>query len=74
MNNLDSPFGGMNMIFAGNFAWLPPVIAHEHAAQCSCTVEKNATSLWDQEAAIGKVLWHQVTMVVILHQNMQQWT
>lgn len=26
MNNLNMPFGGLNMIFAGNFAQLPPVI------------------------------------------------
>jgi len=70
MNNLDSPFGGMNMMFAGDFAQLPPVIGREHAALYSGTVGKNATSLRDQEAAIGKALWHQVTTVVILHQNM----
>ena len=72
MNNLDSPFGGMNMIFAGDFAQLPPVIGCEHASLYSRTVGKNATSLRDQEAAIGKALWHQVTTVVILHQNMRQ--
>ena len=31
-----------------------------------------AVSLRDQEAAIGKALWHQVTTVVILRQNMRQ--
>jgi len=30
--------------------------------------------LYDQQAAIGKVLWHQVTTVVILRQNMRQHT
>ena len=30
------------------------------------------TSLYEQQAAIGKALWHQVTTVVILHQNMRQ--
>ena len=72
MNILDSPFGRMNMIFAGDFAQLPPVIGREHASLYSRTVGKNATSLRDQEAAIGKALWHQVTMVVILRQNMRQ--
>ena len=66
MNNLDVPFGGLNFIFAGDFAQLPPVIGHEHASLYSRTVGMKATSLRDQEAAIGKVLWHQVTMVVIL--------
>ncbi|KAF8235691.1 hypothetical protein L208DRAFT_1153254, partial [Tricholoma matsutake] len=31
-------------------------------------------SLCDQEAVSGKALWHQVTTVVILHQNMRQQT
>jgi hypothetical protein len=35
-------------------------------------IEKNTTSLCDQEALIGKALWHQVTTIVILHQNMHQ--
>jgi len=32
LNNPDTPFGGMNMIFAGNFAQLPPAIGGEHAS------------------------------------------
>jgi hypothetical protein len=32
MNNLDTPFGGMNMMFAGDFAQLPPVIGQQNAA------------------------------------------
>ena len=31
LNNPDTPFGGMNMIFAGDFAQLPPAIGGEHA-------------------------------------------
>lgn len=65
-------FGGLNMIFAGNFAQLPPVIGHEHSSLYSHTVGMNATSLRDQEAAIGKALWHQVTTIIILRQNMRQ--
>jgi Helitron helicase-like domain at N-terminus/PIF1-like helicase len=72
MNNLDTSFGGLNMIFAGDFAQLPPVIGQEHSSLYSRTVGKNTTSLHDQEAAIGKALWHQVTTVVILRQNMRQ--
>ena len=73
MNNLDVPFGGLNFIFAGDFAQLLPVIGHEHASLYSHTVGMKATSLQEQEAAIGKALWHQVT-TVILHQNMRQQT
>jgi hypothetical protein len=74
MNNLDVPFGGLNFIFAGDFAQLPPVIGHENASLYSRTVGMKSTSLRDQEAAIGKALWHQVTTVVILRQNMRQRT
>ena len=74
MNNLDAPFGGLNFIFAGDFAQLPPVIGHEHASLYSHSVGTKATSLRDQEAAIGKALWHQVTVVVVLRQNMRQQT
>ncbi|KAF8240026.1 hypothetical protein L208DRAFT_1556631 [Tricholoma matsutake] len=66
MNDLNSPFRGLNMIFTGDFAQLPPVIGQEHVSLYSCTVGMNATLLHDQEAAIGKALWHQVATVVIL--------
>jgi hypothetical protein len=72
MNNLDVPFGSLNFIFAGDFAQLPPVIGNEHASLYSRTIGMKATSLREQEAAIGKALWHQVTTVVILRQNMRQ--
>lgn len=72
LNNLDTAFGGLNMIFAGDFAQLPPVIGHEHTALYSHTGGDNAVSLCEQQAAIGKALWHQVTTVVILCQNMRQ--
>ena len=74
MNNTEDPFGGMNMIFAGDFAQLPPAIGQEHASLYSRTVGSNPRSLREQEAAIGKALWHQVTTVVILRENMRQKT
>ena len=74
LNNPDTPFGGMNMIFAGDFAQLPPAIGGEHASLYSRTAGRNPTSLYEQQAAIGKALWHQVTTVVILRQNMRQRT
>ena len=74
MNNAEEPFGGQNMIFAGDFAQLPPAIGQEHASLYSRTVGSNPRSLRDQESAIGKALWHQITTVVILRQNMRQKT
>lgn len=61
------------MIFAGDFAQLPPAIGQEHASLYSRTVG-TTSSPQDQEAAIGKALWHQITTVVILEQNMRQKT
>src|SRR6202008_3713683 len=72
LNVADLPFGGMNMLFAGDFAQLPPAIGQEHASLYSRTVGSKSTSRRDQEAAVGKALWQQVTTVVILRQNMRQ--
>ena len=74
MNNAEDAFGGLNMIFAGDFAQLPPAIGQEHASLYSRTVGSNPRSLRNQEASIGKALWHQVTTVVILRENMRQKT
>jgi Helitron helicase-like domain at N-terminus/PIF1-like helicase len=71
-NQSDLPFGGMNMLFAGDFAQLPPAIGGEYAALYSRTVGNNSTRRRDQESAVGKALWHQVTTVVILRENMRQ--
>src|ERR1700690_1057949 len=71
LNEMEVPFGGLNMIFAGDFGQLPPVIGQEHASLYSHTVGSTGSHA-DQEAAIGKALWHQITTVVILQQNMRQ--
>jgi hypothetical protein len=73
-NKPDSPFGGMNMVFCGDFAQLPPVPGGESKSLYSHTIGALGTSLASQEEAIGKALWHQVTTVVILRQNMRQRT
>ena len=69
----DEPFGGINFIFAGDFAQLPP--ARSGAPLYSGNVGTqvhSGQSLEQQESAIGKALWHQITTVVILCQNMRQ--
>jgi hypothetical protein len=69
----NEPFGGINFIFAGDFAQLPP--ARSGAPLYSGSVGTQVDSgqwIGGQEAAIGKALWHQVTTVVILRQNMRQ--
>jgi len=68
----ESPFGNMNMIFAGDFAQLPPPVGGEKASLFSRHVGWSANSLFDQESAIGKAIWHQIDTVVILTENMRQ--
>jgi len=68
------PFGGINIVFAGDFAQLPPVVGHSLFSGNIGTQLDSAPTVADQEAAIGKALWHQITTVVILKQNMRQKT
>ena len=68
----DVAFGGMNMIFAGDFAQLPPAVGGERVSLYSRVIGAVGTDLKSQEEAIGKALWHQVDNVVILRKNMRQ--
>ncbi|PBK59896.1 hypothetical protein ARMSODRAFT_898713, partial [Armillaria solidipes] len=72
MNKPELPFGGMNMIFAGDFAQLPPAIGGERASLYGPSDGLFASNKKSQETAMGKAIWHQVTTVVILRQNMRQ--
>ncbi|OCH89707.1 hypothetical protein OBBRIDRAFT_697309, partial [Obba rivulosa] len=69
----DRPFGGKSVVFAGDFGQLPPP-GHGAAALYSGGVGTTlrADTLRGQTAALGKALWHQVTTVVLLRQNMRQ--
>jgi len=67
------PFGGINFIFAGDFAQLPPARSGPPLYSGSIgTQVHSGQTMQGQESAIGKALWHQVTTVVILRQNMRQ--
>ncbi|KAI5886715.1 uncharacterized protein SCHCODRAFT_01177116 [Schizophyllum commune H4-8] len=60
------------MIFAGDFAQLPPVqgpLLYDRKVQTD--VERKRMSLAVQMNIIGKAMWHQVTTVVILSENMR---
>jgi hypothetical protein len=72
LNIYDKPFGGMNMVFAGDFAQLPPAIGGENISLYSRFIGARSSDKKSQEESIGKALWHQVTTVVILRQNMRQ--
>jgi hypothetical protein len=73
-NELEEPFGGINMIFAGDFAQLPPVKGAALYSRTIGTQLMSRMSVKAQEETIGKALWHQVTTVVILRENMRQTT
>jgi hypothetical protein len=64
----------MNMIFAGDFAQLPPVGGSHLFSPDSKVpaVHSNGQKLAEQKASVGKILWRQVDTVVILKQNMRQ--
>ena len=66
------PFGGLNMVFSGDFSQLPPAVGGEHVSLYSRSIGAFATDKKSQEEAIGKALWHQITTVVILRKNMRQ--
>ena len=74
LNEFELPYGGMNMIFSGDFAQLPPVFGSPPYSGTVGTQLMSHMTVQGQEAAIGKSLWHQVTTVVILRKNMRQKT
>jgi hypothetical protein len=65
-NTADTPFGGINMIFAGDFAQLPPVGGDSLYSGTVGTSVNTSQTVRGQQSAIGKALWHQITTVVIL--------
>ena len=72
LNNAETPFENLNMVFSGDFAQLPPAMGGEHASLYSRHIGAISSNSKSQEEAIGKALWHQVTTVVILRENMRQ--
>ena len=64
LNTPDLSFGGLNMVFSGDFAQLPPAVGGEDVSLYSRSIGSIATSKKSQEESIGKALWHQFTKVV----------
>ena len=60
-NMTEVPFGGLNMIFAGDFAQLKPVFGSPLYSQTVGTSVDASMSVRSQQSAIGKALWHQIT-------------
>ena len=66
------PFGNLNMVFSGDFAQLPPALGGENVSLYSRMIGSISTDIKSQEEAVRKALWHQMTTVVILRENMRQ--
>src|SRR6202041_342640 len=60
---LNMPYGGINMIFSGDFAQMPPVFGSPDYSGTVGTQLMSCMTVQGQEAAIGKALWHQVPTV-----------
>jgi hypothetical protein len=76
-NEPNKPFGGVNVVFSGDFSQLPPVGGGESISLYNGSIGSqiySGLSHYGHESAIGKALWHQVTTVVILGENMTKKT
>jgi hypothetical protein len=56
LNNPEEPFGGLSMLFAGDFAQLPPVVGDKHSSLYSQKIGIVASYQKSQEEAVGKAL------------------
>ncbi|RDB20445.1 hypothetical protein Hypma_012444 [Hypsizygus marmoreus] len=65
-----APFGGINIIFAGDFAQLPPVKETRLYAKLKPTTPSSTP--YAQKAALGRALWLSVDTVVILKTPQRQ--
>jgi hypothetical protein len=65
----ESPFGGINIIFAGDFTQLPPVGETKLFSHINT---HNITTKQGQDNVFGKLLWLSVKTVVILTEIMRQ--
>ncbi|KAJ3512338.1 hypothetical protein NMY22_g15363 [Coprinellus aureogranulatus] len=71
LNNSEESFGGLHMIFAGDFAQLPPAVGGEPTSLYG-HIKYLPGNLNKQKEVIGQSIWHEFTTVVMLKQNMRQ--
>ncbi len=64
-----SPFGGINMVFAGDFLQLPPVGGRTLYA---VSKKDSALTVEKQKNVMGRLLWLGVKQCVLLHRQMRQ--
>ncbi|THH26548.1 hypothetical protein EUX98_g7646 [Antrodiella citrinella] len=71
--NTLEPFGGKNIVLAGDFAQLPPIGGPAVSLYSrSIGLQSAARTLEMQKKTMGKALWHLIKIVVILRKNMRQ--
>ncbi|KAJ7086286.1 hypothetical protein C8R43DRAFT_835184, partial [Mycena crocata] len=68
----DLAFGGINIIFAGDFAQLPPVLQKRLYTDLTAKQIHDAGTTRGQKVIFGKLLWLSVNTVVMLTENMRQ--
>ncbi|KAJ7733308.1 hypothetical protein B0H16DRAFT_1468145 [Mycena metata] len=68
----DDSFGALNMVVAGDFAQLPPMSGPSLYSGKVTLQVSDAMDQRNQNAVLGKILWHQFNTVVILRKNMRQ--
>lgn len=68
----DIPFGGVNLIVAGDFAQLPPAKGCALYSGEVSKVQLPRQIQSDQENTLGMLLWHHFVTVVLLKENMRQ--
>ena len=68
----NSPFGGINIIFAGDFAQLPPVGETRLSANIDTSQIATQSTSHQTDIVYGKALWQLVDHVIILNESMRQ--
>ena len=66
------PFGGINVIFAGDFAQLPPVGETRLSANVNTSQNLSPSGSQQNDIVYGKALWQLVDHVIILNESMRQ--
>ncbi|KAJ6545640.1 hypothetical protein B0H19DRAFT_955532, partial [Mycena capillaripes] len=68
----DDSFGSLSLVVAGDFAQLPPMTGPSLYSGKVTLQVSDAMDQRNQNAVLGRILWHQFNTVVMLRQNMRQ--